>query len=79
VIIIFLVWVLLANGEPVDWTAAVAVALVGPTIGIAPLAGRMRQRADEPGKRLFDLGSGPALLLFPADQVGVHDPPVPLP
>jgi hypothetical protein len=49
VITVLVLWGLLGNGKPVDWVAGVAIALVGPTVGIFPLAWRMRQRADRLG------------------------------
>jgi hypothetical protein len=49
VITVLVVWVLLANGKPVDWAAAVGTALGGPTAGIIPLAWQMRARYDRLG------------------------------
>jgi hypothetical protein len=51
-ILVLLVWFFLsrASGRPVDWPAAVAVALICPTIGSVGLAWGIRQRAEQLGK-----------------------------
>jgi hypothetical protein len=50
VIFILVLWALFANGKPVDWALAVAIALICPTIGIIPVAGWVRERAQQPGR-----------------------------
>jgi hypothetical protein len=50
VILILVLWALFAGGKPVDWALAVAIALICPTIGIAGVAWRVRERARQPGR-----------------------------
>jgi hypothetical protein len=50
VILILVLWAAIASGKPVDWAPAVVIALICPTIGILPVAWRVRERARQPGR-----------------------------
>ena len=49
VVTVLIVWGLLHVGQPIDWTAGVAIALVAPTMAICALAWTIRRRADRLG------------------------------
>jgi hypothetical protein len=54
IILVLLIQLLFAHaaGKPVDWLAAVAMALIIPSAGSVGLALALRQQAQRPGKDL---------------------------